>query len=136
MCGLCIFTNFLDVYILPCVSFFELLRSCCLVFYVYVLEFIKKNPYECQNAYIISQWIEDSVTNLSVWTTLSSVLWMAGFTPLEDIEKHWCSWKREKYLFLRPSIKVLIFIEVFKYINWGFVESSIEVLLNPWFRVW
>ena len=31
MCGLCIFTKNLDVYILPYVFFFELLRSCFLV---------------------------------------------------------------------------------------------------------
>ena len=32
MCGMCIFMKFLEVYILPCRFFFELLWSCCLVF--------------------------------------------------------------------------------------------------------
>ena len=32
MCGLCIFTKFLNVYFLPCGFLFELLRSCCQVF--------------------------------------------------------------------------------------------------------
>ena len=73
-------------------------------------------PYEFQNTCMISQWIEDSVTNLSIWTPLSCVPWMEGFTPLEDTEKHWFSWKRDKSLFFNPLIEVL---------------SSVEGLLNP-----
>ena len=34
MCGMCILKIFLDVYFLPCGFFFELLRSCCQVFYM------------------------------------------------------------------------------------------------------
>ena len=32
---------------------------------------------------MISQWIEDSLVNLSVSTPLTYVLGMAGFTPLQ-----------------------------------------------------
>ena len=59
---------------------------------------LRKKPYECRKACMIPQRIEDSVMNLSVWILLSCVPWMAGFTPIEDTEKHWFFCKRDNSL--------------------------------------
>ena len=59
--------------------------------------------------------------NISVWTPLSCVPWMAGFTPLEDTEKLWLSFKRVKSLFFKP-------------LDRGFNKPLIKIQLKPHLR--
>ena len=79
---------------------------------------------------MIPQWIQDSMMNISLWTSLIYVPWMAGFTPLEDIEKHWFSCKRNNSLFFRPSIEVESSVELFKYLNQGLESRDLSLLLE------
>ena len=95
---------------------------------------------------MIPQWIEDSLVNLSVSTPLSSVLGMAGCTPLQGTENFSFVWMRAKSIFLSPrpryeprtrylntSVEVLTKPRprVCKALDRGFNKPSVEVSLRP-----